>query len=285
MSRSLSQPLNWLDRLRQSAQDCGHCLCLGIDPDPARCPGPGSPLERCRRLIHELLDELDSRGLKPAAYKPNLAYFERFGSSGLAWLEELLPRLRAQAPVILDAKRGDIGPSSQAYAEALFDTWRAEAVTVHPWMGLDSLQPFLDRTPERGVYVLLHTSNPGARDLQQQRLENGQPLWQQLRRLLSGEWHRPGLGAVAGATRVESLANLVQELGSLDFPLLIPGVGSQGGEAGAVLQALGRLAPLARVNCSSAILYAFEKNQKPPPQAGAEAFVQFAESLRLPILA
>lgn len=282
MSSSLPATLNWPQRLAASAQACGHCLCLGLDPDPSRLPEPGqNPLDGCRKLVHDLLDELERQNLSPAAFKPNLAYFERFGSKGLAWLEELLPRLRGRAPVILDAKRGDIGPSSQAYAEALFTTWQGDAVTVSPWMGRDSLQPFLDHCPGRGVYVLLHTSNPGAADLQHPALEGGLSNWKHLQGLLSGPWYRPGLGAVVGATRPEALAQVVEELGELPFPLLIPGVGSQGGEAQTVLKALGKSAPLARVNVSSGILYAFEKDKRPAALAGAEAFRRFAEGLSL----
>ena len=215
-------------------------LCLGIDPDPSRISGDGPALERCRRHVEKVLEAVPS----VAAFKPNLAYFEQFGSPGLAWLEDLIPRLKLRAPVILDAKRGDIGPSSQAYARALFETWDADAVTVSPWMGLDSIEPFLSY--QRTVYVLLHTSNPGARDLQHD-------LWRKLLDKLCNDWKRPGLGAVVGATKAETLAEVASVF---DGPLLIPGVGSQGGDAQKTVQALGKNPWRARINVSSGILYA-----------------------------
>ncbi len=236
-------------------------LCLGLDPDPARMGAGETP----ESFLNRLLEGLEEAGELPSTLKPNLAYFEQYGSRGLGMLERLLERWRSKALIILDAKRGDIGPSSQAYARALFDVWGADAVTVSPWMGRDSLEPFLERCPERGVYVLLRTSNPGAADLQL-----AQGTWRRLATLLTADWFRPGLGAVMGATGPEELAELVGGAPP-NFPLLIPGVGSQGGDAASVLQALGDSAPIHRVNVSSGILYA--------PEGALEATRRYAASL------
>ncbi len=235
--------MTYLDKLRRAKS----LLCLGLDPDPARMGAGETP----ESFLNRLLDSLEEAGALPSTLKPNLAYFEQYGSKGLAMLERLLERWRSKALIILDAKRGDIGPSSAAYARALFDVWGADAVTVSPWMGRDSLEPFLERCPERGVYVLLRTSNPGAADLQL-----AQGAWRRLAALLTGEWFRPGLGAVMGATGPEELAEFVGR--APNFPLLIPGVGAQGGDAASVLEALGDSAPIHRVNVSSGILYASE---------------------------
>jgi orotidine-5'-phosphate decarboxylase len=245
--------MTYLQRLRQA----DNLLCLGLDPDPKRLGGQ-SPFE----FLNGLLESLERAGALPSTLKPNIAYFEQYGSKGIAMLEELLERWRSKALIILDAKRGDIGPSSEAYARAVFDVWQADAVTVSPWMGHDSLKPFLERCPEKGVYVLLRTSNPGARDLQ---LEGG--AWRRLADLLAGPWYTEGLGAVMGATGPDEL----REFAGRNLPLLIPGVGTQGGTAAEVMEALGATAPLHRVNVSSGILYAAE--------GPLEATQRYAESL------
>lgn len=251
--------MSYLERLRSSADRAGHVLCLGLDPDPERVARvlPGAPLRASERYLDELLDGLETAGLAPAAWKPNLAYFEQFGSAGLAWLERLLPRLGLLAPVILDAKRGDIGPSSRAYARALFETWGADAVTVNPWMGWDSVEPFLQFGG--GVYLLLRTSNPGSAELQRAGLADGRELWQQLLERMIGQRFQPGLGAVVGATQPEALEQLNRLVGDCELPLLIPGVGSQGGQAREVMTRLPGDPRLHRVNVSSAILYAGEQ--------------------------
>lgn len=230
--------MTYLERLRGASS----LLCLGLDPDPRRL-GNQNPLE----FLTELLESLAAQKALPPTLKPNIAYFEQYGSRGIRWLEELLERWRSQALIILDAKRGDIGPSSEAYARAVFDIWKADAVTVSPWMGHDSLKPFLERCPEKGVYVLLRTSNPGAADLQL-----AGEAWKRLADLLTGPWYREGIGAVMGATGPAEL----REFAGRGLPLLIPGVGTQGGSAAEVMDALGANAPHCRVNVSSGILYA-----------------------------
>ncbi len=236
----------FLQRLETSAHHSKTLLCLGLDPDPDRIAlvlGDGG-VQSAERYLNQVLDALD---IAPAAFKPNLAYFEQYGSAGLAMLERLLPRL-APVPVILDAKRGDIGRSSAAYARALFLAWQGDAATVSPWMGQDSVDPFLEHCPERGVYLLLRTSNPGHQDLQKN-------TWRQLAQEVK-EWAQPGLGAVVGATNAEDLKRATELLPGV--PLLIPGVGSQGGTPEEVMEVLkSTSAPwLHRVNVSSAFLFA-----------------------------
>ncbi|CAN0013765.1 unnamed protein product, partial [Phaeothamnion confervicola] len=250
---------DYLHRLVESADACGNVLCLGLDPDPKRITAveKGTPLEACKTFIDRVLDGILEAGLRPAALKPNLAYFEQFGSGGLAWLESLLEKRREICPIILDAKRGDIGASSQAYAKAIFDVWGADAVTVSPWMGFDSVEPFV--RPGKGVYILLRTSNPGSSELQTVKTDAGLPMWETLLGTALNKWRKPGLGAVVGATRPEALRHLMELLKGHPFPLLIPGVGSQGGEAEQVMSLLPGQRGWHRVNVSSAILYACEK--------------------------
>ena len=239
-------------------------LCVGLDPEPARFPGAWQGdasriFDFCAAIVEATADLV-------IAYKPQIAYFAAHGAEDQ--LERLLRHIRARAPgvpVILDAKRGDIGSTAEQYAREAFERYGADAVTLSPFMGLDSLEPFL-RHPGKGVIVLCRTSNPGGDDLQSLVLEGGERLYERIARLAAGTWSRHGeLGLVVGATyprELERVRALAPRL-----PLLIPGVGAQGGDAAATVRAAwrGRLDPQGRtadttgpivVNSSRAILYA-----------------------------
>lgn len=237
-------------------------LCVGLDPDPARLPG------RWRGRVEHLYDFcaaiVDATADLVCAYKPQIAYFAAHGAE--AQLERLLAHIRVAAPevpIILDAKRGDIGSTAEQYAKEAFERYGADAVTLSPFMGYDSVEPYL-RYPGKGVFLLCRTSNPGGDDLQAQRLADvpGQPrLYEHIAALAQGPWNRHGqMGLVVGATypqeieRVRSIAPAV--------PLLIPGVGAQGGDAATTVRAgwrgdaQGRTTGPVIVNSSRAILYA-----------------------------
>ena len=167
MSSTYRQRL--LDRTRKAA----NTLCVGLDPVLKKLPpSDGKPADRIRRFYADLLEGMAKTGLYPAAVKPNIAYFEALGLDALAAMQAMIREYReAGILVILDAKRGDIATSSGAYAEAAFDTFSSDAVTAAPYMGSDSLGPFQDAAEKRGqgqgVYVLVRTSNPGAKDFQE----------------------------------------------------------------------------------------------------------------------
>ena len=263
--------MSYQDLLRASAQKAGHILCLGIDPDLDRLQ---LTLAGWEEYINQLLESV-----QPAAIKPNAAYFEVYGCEGWAWLERLCGRWRGKLPIILDVKRGDIGPSSQAYARSAFERLEVDACTVNPWMGRDSIQPFASYAPERGFYALVRTSNPGHADLQKSSVD-GRELWQKLLVELPG-WF-PGAGMVVGATGPADLAFTCDHLAP-NCPLLIPGVGSQGGRADQVLEQLKRTElALHRVNVSSKILYAREDfPELSPLEAARRAFAEYAGQLRI----
>ncbi len=227
-------------------------LCVGLDPDPAHMPAalrehPDALFRFCATLI-EALDDL------VCAFKPNIAFFEAYGSSGIAALERLcaLPR---RTPLILDAKRGDIGTTAAAYAQLIFDRLDADAVTLSPYLGSESLAPFL-RHAERGCFVLCRTSNNSASDLQDLRLADGRPLYHEVARLARDIWNSNGnVGLVAGATRPEELRSIRRLCPGL--PLLVPGVGAQGGDlAAAVAAAIDADGAGALISVSRAVLYA-----------------------------
>lgn len=256
--------MSFVERLEEGGRAGGNLLCLGLDPVPEKIGDPR--VEAMEEFLEQTLQELHQRRLLPSTLKPNLAYFEQYGWKGLRALEALLARWRPHCFIILDAKRGDIGRSSSAYARALFETWQGDAATVSPWMGRDSVQPFLEHAPEKGTYLLLRTSNPGHADLQKS-------LWQELARELP-RWGT--VGAVVGATSVEDLRLALRLTGNL--PLLIPGVGTQGGSAEEVVGALSETgAPYRhRVNVTSAILF---PNGRRDLSATVEAAAAYLEAL------
>jgi orotidine-5'-phosphate decarboxylase len=258
--------MRFLDRLGAAEQRHDSLLCIGLDPEPARFPSPWRG--DARRIFDFCAAIVDATHDLVLAYKPQIAYFA--AARAEEQLERLVAHIRRVAPevaLILDAKRGDIGATAEQYAGEAFDRYGADAVTLSPFMGLDSVEPFL-RDPARGVFLLCRTSNPGGDDLQSLRVEAGadgpaEALYERIARLAAGRWsqpHRAGqIGLVVGATYPDELAR-VRAIAP-DLPLLVPGVGAQGGDAAAVVRAGWRHAGVRTtgpviVNSSRAILYA-----------------------------
>ena len=242
-------------RTQLQAAQAAHAsmLCVGLDPEPARFPGawkddPSRIFDFCAAIVDATADQV-------CAFKPQIAYFA--AQRAEEQLERLIAHIRKRAPrvpVILDAKRGDIGSTAEQYAREAFVRYQADAVTLSPFMGLDSLEPYM-RFSGRGLIVLCRTSNPGGSDLQAQTLAGGERLYEHIARLAAGEWNRGGqVGLVVGATFPQELAR-VRALAPT-VPLLIPGVGAQGGDARATVQAAwGPQSPII-VSSSRAVLYA-----------------------------
>ena len=248
--------ITFLDMLHSASTRNNSMLCVGLDPEPTRFPvqmqgNPRKIYDFCAAIVDATADVV-------CAFKPQIAYFAAHGAEDQ--LERLMQHLRAnapQVPVILDAKRGDIGSTAEQYAKEAFERYGADAVTLSPFMGFDSVAPYL-AYPGKGAFLLCRTSNPGGDDLQNQRLASvdGQPLlYEHIAALVQGPWNKNGqLGLVVGATypaeieRVRALAPTV--------PLLIPGVGAQGGDAAATVRAGWRPNGPIVVNSSRAILYA-----------------------------
>ena len=253
--------MTFIEQLRKAERINGSLLCVGLDPEPAKFPtavkGDTSKIyDFCAAIVDATADLV-------IAFKPQIAYFAAHGAE--AQLERLMAHMRRTAPdvpVILDAKRGDIGSTAEQYAKEAFERYGADCVTLSPFMGFDSVEPYL-KDHGKGAFLLCRTSNPGGDDLQNQRLADlaGQPtLFEHIASLVQGPWNLNGqLGLVVGATypteieRVRKVAPTV--------PLLIPGVGAQGGDAVATVKAGYRAAngettaPIV-VNSSRAVLYA-----------------------------
>ncbi|MNK11219.1 orotidine 5'-phosphate decarboxylase [compost metagenome] len=228
-------------------------LCIGLDPDLAKFPRhlqgkPDAILTFCKEIIDATADTA-------CAFKPQIAYFAALRAEDqleaiCSYLRERYPHI----PIVLDAKRGDIGATAEQYAREAFERYGADAVTVNPYMGFDSVQPYLER-PDRGVIVLCRTSNAGGSDLQFLNVD-GKPLYQHVAHLVADKWNTNGQCAlVVGATFPNELAQVRALVG--DMPLLIPGIGAQGGDIKATVEA-GRTANGTgmMINSSRAILYA-----------------------------
>ncbi|MGH7687481.1 MAG: orotidine-5'-phosphate decarboxylase, partial [Candidatus Dormibacteria bacterium] len=207
----------FVERLDAAIERSGSLLCVGLDPDGFEDAG------EVERFCLEILDAALPHA---CAVKANLAFFEQLGSSGYAVLERLRRHMTADRILILDGKRGDIGNSAAAYARALFDVLGADAVTVNPLMGRDAVAPFLERRG-RGAFLLARTSNPGAAELLEQRLAGGEAVFERIVQL-GLSWDPGGtIGFVVGATAVEAVGAV--RAAAPEAPLLLPGIGAQGG--------------------------------------------------------
>jgi orotidine-5'-phosphate decarboxylase len=235
--------VDFRDRLAAAVADAGSPLCVGLDPYPV---ADADLLSFCLAIT-------EATAPYAAAFKPNLAFFEVHGAAGWTALAGVCAAVRATGRIlVLDAKRGDIGSTADRYAEALFDDLGADAVTVAPYMGRDSVSPFLQRA-SRCAFVLAATSNPGASDLQALRVD-GEPLYRHAARMaVAAGADAPGsVGLVVGGTRPAILGELREEFH--EVPFLVPGIGAQGGDVAAVLAANAG-GPLL-VNASRSIMYA-----------------------------
>ncbi|MBI5259851.1 MAG: orotidine-5'-phosphate decarboxylase [Burkholderiales bacterium] len=250
--------MTFTDQLAQAERRHDSLLCVGLDPEPARFPGAwkgdaGRIHDFCAAIVDATKDLV-------IAFKPQIAYFAAHRAEDQ--LERLMAHIRRVAPgvpVILDAKRGDIGSTAEQYAREAFERYQADAVTLSPFMGFDSIEPYL-RYDGKGLILLCRTSNPGGGDLQAQPLASGELLYERIARLAANEWNRNGqLGLVVGATypaEIERVRALAPTL-----PLLIPGIGAQGGDAEATVRAGwrgqgGRTEAPIIVSSSRAVLYA-----------------------------
>jgi orotidine-5'-phosphate decarboxylase len=249
--------MTFIDTLRAATTQNQSMLCVGLDPEPSRFPahmkGDASKIyDFCAAIVDATADLVCS-------FKPQIAYFAAYRAEDqLERLMEHMRRTAPQVPVILDAKRGDIGSTAQQYAKEAFERYGADAVTLSPFMGFDSIEPYLAAYPSKGAFLLCRTSNPGGDDLQAQVLASvpGQPsLFEHVARQAQGPWNTNGqLGLVVGATRPHEIERVRAVAPTL--PLLIPGVGAQGGDAVATVQAAQLGGGPIIINSSRAVLYA-----------------------------
>ncbi|MDQ3510185.1 MAG: orotidine-5'-phosphate decarboxylase [Pseudomonadota bacterium] len=255
--------MSFMQTLRQRWTSANSLVCVGLDPEPTKFPAqfsddPDAVFAFCRDIV-------DATAAYVCCFKPQIAHFAALGAEDA--LERLIAHIHARhpgVPVILDSKRGDIGSTARHYASEAFDRYGADAVTVNPYLGRDSVQPFLDRA-DRGVIVLCRTSNPGASDLQDLEVDDAagrkRPLYQHVAQTVARDWNEHGNCAlVVGATWPEQLRAVRAIVGD-QVPLLVPGVGAQGGDVAAVVEnARNTDGSGLMVSSSRAILYAFGSN-------------------------
>ena len=222
--------------LERRVDDCSSLLCVGLDPHVSLLPEPSaaSALHFCLRIVKQT-------SAYAAAFKPNAAFFEVFGPAGWTALKQVIEAIQEESdrkgsmiPVILDAKRGDIASTAEAYAKSAFEELGADCITLNPYLGKDSIEPFLGYK-ERGAFLLCKTSNPGAGDLQDVSVNGGSPLYVHVAKLAQ-EWNTANnIGLVVGATQPDALARVRAAAPNLWF--LSPGVGAQGGDLHQALEA------------------------------------------------
>lgn len=253
-----------LERFSLQAKESKSLLCFGVDPVLERIhAAPGGPHrdEHTDTAIcsyfNPIIDHLLEERLI-VALKPNHAYFAQYGFEGLYALQSIINRYTGKVPIIFDAKRGDIGKSSDAYAKEAYDVFHADAVTVSPYMGKDSVLPFVREG--KLAYMLCRTSNAGAKDLQEQKIGKSY-LFERVAKL-SLIW-KTGLVVGATSTAIRKIASITKN----QVPFLIPGVGSQKGDLRMAMKAFSKNPYIHRINASSSISYAYEKHGTDPVRA------------------
>jgi orotidine-5'-phosphate decarboxylase len=251
-------------------------LCVGLDPDVAKFPAALQGKSDAIFLFCKAI--IDATAGFACAFKPQIAYFAAIAAEEqLQAVCDYLRRTYPHLPIVLDAKRGDIGATAEQYAREAFERYGADAVTVNPYMGFDSVAPYLEWN-DRGAIVLCRTSNPGGSDLQFLQVD-GQPLYQHVARLVAEKWNRNGqCGLVVGATFPHELAEVRNIIG--DMPLLVPGIGAQGGDIEATVHA-GQSATGAgmMINSSRAILYAGTEGEENFAQAAARVALETRDAI------
>lgn len=268
--------MNFLDKLLAAERSNQSLLCVGLDPEPERFPPElrNWPVEKA--VVHFCRTIIEATAPYASVFKPNLAFFEVLGPAGLVALQEVVHAIPSHIPVLADAKRGDIGNTARNYATAIFETYSCDAVTVNPYLGYDAVEPFL-AYPDKGVLLLCRTSNPGARDFQDLRVQEAdgstRPLYEMVAERVQ-RWNVAGnCGLVVGATYPQELRTIRALCPQL--PLLVPGIGAQGGDLEAIVPvAVDAHGERAMISASRAILYA---------DAGAhyaEAAANVAKTLR-----
>lgn len=241
-------------RLSDVIREKGSHLCVGLDMNPEELGSTSSSLNELKAHAYKVIDATQDLA---AAFKPNLAFFERWGSAGFKWLEETMEYFGDDTIIIGDGKRGDIGNTAKQYAHSLFNHFGFDAVTLNPFMGKDSIAPFTNN-PEKGVFILCRTSNPSAVDFQNQPIGN-EMLFDKVAKM-AVDWNsNDNVGLVVGATAPEEISRVRKQAPGL--PFLIPGIGVQGGDLNRSMKD-GNTDGIALINVSRGISFAGDLSEK-----------------------
>lgn len=267
------------EKLKAALQTADSTLCVGLDPNLDLMPNPitsseQSDSQKVERFLKKVIDVTEEHC---AAYKPNLGFFEALGAGGWDTFEAILNYIPDEKIIIADAKRGDISSTAEHYAKAFFEKFEIDAVTLNPLMGFETLEPFLGDVT-KGIYVLTLTSNPGAKDILLKKLAGGQTVSEFIAKELNQKQkdNKTSIGMVVGATKADELESVINKFPT--SPLLIPGVGKQGGSISALNKSLKQHTGIPLINSSRSILYA-GKNATNWTQQVAEAVKHYKTRL------
>ncbi len=257
--------MNYPELMKKSAEKYSSIVCMGLDPVLENIPETkGSPGEIIFKFYENILNSIVKENIYPGAVKPNYAFYAQYGIDGIKSLEKIIKIYKeANIPVILDVKRGDIGTTARAYAKEAFDFFKADAVTLSPYLGYDSIEPFISGYPNKGYYILTKTSNKSSIEIQDIKIADKEFYMHIAEKLL--QWYHPGIGSVVGATypeQLEKISSIFINSGK-EIPYLIPGVGTQGGSIKEVMAILKQFPDyrIHRINASSSINFAWKKHK------------------------
>jgi len=276
--------MNYIDMLKNSSKKFSSIVCMGLDPVIEDIPETeGTPGERIYVFYENILNTLIRKNIFPGAVKPNYAFYAQYGIDGIHSLEKIIKIYKsAEIPVILDYKRGDIGKTAKSYAKEAFNFFKADSVTLSPYLGYDSIEPYIKDYPDNGYYILTKTSNNSSGEIQDIKSDDKE-MFLHVAELIV-KWFHPGIGSVAGATypeQLEKISDIFIKSGK-EIPFLIPGVGSQGGSIEEVIRVIKRSPDIGihRINASSSLNYAYKtlKNLK-YDEASAEALKQMNDEI------
>jgi len=281
--------MNYIDILKKSSNKFSSIVCMGLDPVIEDIPEKDDSVgNNIYKFYESILNRLIQKNIFPGAVKPNYAFYAQYGIDGIISLERIIKLYKsADIPVILDYKRGDIGKTAQAYAKEAFDYFDADGVTLSPYLGYDSIEPFIKGFPNKGYYILTKTSNSSSEEIQDLKVEDlkveKKEIFLHIAELIV-KWFHPGIGSVAGATYPEQLKMIADIFieSKKEIPFLIPGVGAQGGSIEDVVNVLKHTPDINihRINASSSLNYAYKtfKNMK-YDDASLEALKQMNDEI------
>jgi len=254
--------MSYIDMLKQSDNKFSSIVCMGLDPVIEDIPETGeTPGAKIFKFYEKILNKHIQKNIFPGAVKPNYAFYAQYGIDGIISLEKIIKIYKsAGIPVILDYKRGDIGKTAKAYAKEAFNFFEADSVTLSPYLGYDSIEPYITNYPAKGYYILTKTSNSSSGEIQDLKSDNKE-IFLNVAELIV-KWFHPGIGSVAGATypeQLEKISDIFTNSGK-EIPFLIPGIGAQGGSIEEVMKVIKRSSNISihRINASSSLNYAYK---------------------------
>ncbi len=279
--------MKYNELMENSAEKFSSIISMGMDPleeeIPEKMRSTGKTIEN---FYEKILNKMIQKNVFPGAVKPNYAFYAQYGLEGIETLKKVISLYKNEnIPVILDYKRGDIGKTAKAYAKEAFDFFDAHAVTLSPYLGYDSIEPYVKEYPDKGYYILTKTSNKNSAEIQDLLLQDKTKLYFHVAQKII-DWYSPGMGSVVGATYPQELKTILEKFNNSGkaIPLLIPGIGTQGGDLPKIIKILREVSNirLHRINASGSINYAYKRfSQMNYDEAAVEALKELNDEVGL----